>query len=34
MGYDIRTEATMTDRTETPREEVPKANLTLYLYSM
>ena len=32
MGSDIRTDATMTDRTETPREEVHIANLTLYLY--
>ena len=32
MGSDIRTDVTMTDRTETPREEVHIANLTLYVY--
>mgnify|MGYP006266276227 CR=1 FL=1 len=32
MGSDIRTDVTMTDRTETPREEVHIANLPLYVY--
>ena len=32
MASDIRTDVTMTDRTETPREEVHIANLPLYVY--
>ena len=31
MGSNIRTDVTMTDRTETPREEVHIANLPLYV---
>ena len=31
MGSDIRTDVTMTDRTETPREEVHIANRCFYI---